>query len=187
MKSLIAFLMVGVVALYMAQVVSAAGLAVTKIGTSTTPATFTQWTYSGLNPVFEGTALADADVEIKINETTFTAKANDVGVWTFTPTTLSSAATYPIVITSENETKSFSLTITSTSSAAATSSATGSTTSATTKGGVDYPDELPQTGATSTAIALVLGGLTFIGAGTFLYWRLIPHLVFETRSQPEGE
>lgn len=184
MKHALLTLSIGIVFLAAAVTVSAASLAVTKIGSTTTPASFTQWTYTAANPTLEGTATASATVNIKIADQDFSTTANTTGTWMYTPTTLGQTGSYPVVITSGSETKSFTLNI---SLSSTSSSSTTSTASATTKGGVEYPDTLPQTGVFSTTLLLVLGGITFIGAGAFLYWRLIPQLVFETTSQTEEE
>lgn len=187
MRKLILLLFVGLSLTVTAQVVRAATLTLDKIGTSSTAGqVFTQWTYTGANPRFEGTADPSAVVSVRIADQTFTSTADTTGSWTYTPTTLDESGNYPIVLTSAEDIISFNLTIdldaTSTSTASATT--TGSTD---TKGGIDYPETLPQTGTMTTMALLIVGGATFIIAGVFLYWKLIPQLVFESASETEEQ
>lgn len=185
MKTMRKFLLLLIVAfglLITTQVVRAASLTLDKIGTTAvTTQTLTSWTYQGTNPVFEGTASASAQVAIKIADNSYTSQADASGNWVYTPTTLTTTGSYPIEITAGADRIAFTLAIT------ASSAATGSTVSAETKGGVEYPDTLPQTGTFTTALLLVLGGGIFIAAGMFLYWKLVPHLLFETSSDPREQ
>ncbi|MEX0895807.1 MAG: LPXTG cell wall anchor domain-containing protein [Patescibacteria group bacterium] len=178
MRKFLLLFVIGLSLVLTTQIVRAATLTLDKIGvTSTSGQIFTLWTYEGTNPRFEGTASASAQVAIKISQISETTQADASGNWTYDPTTLTEAGDYPIQITSGADTIAFTLTI-----AESSSTDSGSTVSAETKGGVEYPETLPQTSTFSTTLMLVLGGGIFIAAGMFLYWKLIPQLLFETAS-----
>ncbi|MGD9129868.1 MAG: LPXTG cell wall anchor domain-containing protein [Candidatus Woesebacteria bacterium] len=157
--------------------VRAAGtLTLESIGGYLLGATTTEWYYTGTNPKFEGEAVANSEVQIKVDDTTTTVFADEAGDWIWTPSNLTTTADYNITISSDPETiPTFVLHLTvptSSTSSATTSSSTTSTSSATIsatpaagKGGVTPSAELPQSGHFENTVILVAGGLLLIGFG----------------------
>ena len=142
--------------LFSVQIVHAATtLKVTKIGGTTTPTTFSTFSYAGVNPKFEGTASPSASVQVSISGASSTITATSTGAWSYTPTVLNQVGQYPVVVSSEEQNVSFNLSITATSSAATTSKGGTATTAA----------ELPQSGSVDTTMGLIMLGGVFIMTG----------------------
>lgn len=140
------------------------GLTLQSIGTVVVNGTqLSQWQYTGVNPVFTGTATPSAAVTVTIAGVAGNTTANSTGAWTFTPTNLTSAGTYSVSITSGASTLNFSLLI-NTSAATATPSATADT-----KGGVTASGSaLPVSGGLEDTLLLSAFGLGLIGVA-FLF------------------
>jgi len=135
-----------------AQAVHAQTLSITKIGTSNTEGqTFTTWTYAGVNPLMSGTASPSATVSITVQNSTFNTTATSLGTWSYQPTSLTVAGSYPVQIKSLSETILFTLNL----------AASGATPSATPVASQPaMPDSLPETGSS--------GFVTLLGAGATL-------------------
>jgi outer membrane lipoprotein-sorting protein len=87
-------------------------LDLTSVGvTDTTGTYYSSYEYEGENPTMTGTALEDSDVEIDIDGEIDVVVADELGVWTYTPTVLVEGE-YDVMITSEDEVMEFTLTIT---------------------------------------------------------------------------
>jgi len=168
--------------------VQAAGFALTAIGASSTVGqTFSQWTYYGTNPVFQGTATPGADVTIQVDSSAKTVTASALGEWTWQPTNLATAGSHAIVLSSGTDSQSFTLIIADSNESSTPSSTTGSTTTtatttgttptSTTSGSITTPTPspttavstssatLPQTGSFDTTVFLTIAGMIFLGAG----------------------
>ena len=64
--------------------VLSADLSLTKIGSLDTGGkVYSEWWYTGTNPVFQGNAVANSTVTVKIDENTYTASANESGLWSY--------------------------------------------------------------------------------------------------------
>lgn len=157
-----------------------AALTLDKIGSTTVTGNISSWTYTGTNPIFSGTTDPSASVSISINGSAQSVTADGAGSWSFQPTTLSTAGSYPIIITSGSETKSFTLAIGTTST---TSTDTTTTTTSTTSGQPALPDELPQTGTAQETVLLLAGGFGLMSAGVLFYWKVVPKLLFDESSE----
>lgn len=175
MRVLIGIALVVLLWLGSASLVLAATLTLQTIGTSTVGGqSVSTWTYLGTNPVLTGKASPGSSVTITISATPATTTADATGNWTFTPTTLGTAGSYPISISSGSETISMTLTISPSTTATATSSAT-TTTAATptptpvasmtsTKGGVASQSAvLPTAGGVEDTIWLLTTGISLVG------------------------
>jgi|GEM_PF-1798555 len=159
--SLLAVFGVGLVTLTTS--VQAAGLTLDKIGTSvTTGKTFTSWTYTDVNPTFEGMASAGSEVNILINTYSSKVTADEAGIWTFSPGGVLSGD-HSISITSEGQTISFTLTIGNDSAAAADSSSSAEA-SATDSAEVSA-ETLPKTGGMGMTLTLLVFGVAVLGFG----------------------
>lgn len=139
--------------------VSAAALEVTSIGGISTGGSLTTWTHEGFNPLLVGTASASASISIDIDSVVESTMSAADGSWSFKPTTLSSAGSYEVAISSGSQSVLFTLAI------AEAQSSTASTTS-TTSGSVAVPDELPQTG-TDDILLLLAGGVFLVITGAY--------------------
>lgn len=88
--------------------VFSATLSLTKIGALNTDGkTYSEWWYTGSNPMLMGTATASSEVSIKINDDTYTTTADGSGNWSYTPT--AGAGDYSVVISQGEESYSFTL------------------------------------------------------------------------------
>ena len=132
-------------------VARAAALEVTTIGGVSTGGSLTTWAHEGYNPLLVGTASGSAVVSFDIDSVMASTTSAVDGSWQYQPTSLSTAGSYEVSISSGTESILFTLTV-----------ADPSTDSATTKGGetVEVPEELPQTG--SDDILLILAGGMFL-------------------------
>ncbi len=141
-------------------VVWAGSFELTNIGTTSTAGrSFTQWTYYGTNPEFAGTAEADAEVVINIDDTTHTTTADSEGSWTWQPTTLTEG-TYEVAVSSGDASQSFTLVI------APYESSDSATSSAATSGA----DALPVSGSFDQTLLLMIAAasLLLLGFGSKL-------------------
>jgi hypothetical protein len=68
--------------------VSAASLAVTKIGTLSTQPFYNEWWYTAENPALAGTGPETSEIQILINGVEGTTTSDALGNWTYQPTTL---------------------------------------------------------------------------------------------------
>ncbi len=136
-----------------------ATLTLQTIGTSAVNGMqISQWQYSGVNPVFKGTAASSAAVTVTISGVAGNTTADTTGAWTFTPTNLTGAGTYPVTISSGASTLTFSLLINATA-ATATPSATTDT-----KGGLTASGSaLPVSGGLEDTLLLSAFGLGLVG------------------------
>jgi len=135
--------------------VFAAGLSVTSIGGVSTGGTVTTWANEGYNPLLVGTASPSASISIDIDSVVASTMSATDGSWSYKPTTLSSAGSYEVALSSGSESVLFTLTIAQAASAATTATTSDATTSA-----VTTPTTLPQTG--SDDILLLLAGGVFL-------------------------
>jgi len=149
--------------------VLAATLTLQEIGASTVGGRrISSWTYTGMNPVFSGTADPDATVSVTIaSETPATVTADATGNWSYIPTTLATEGSYQVTIVSGDQTISFMLTIGSYAGYSSTT-ATDSAVTGTTKGGL--PDTLPVSGSLENTITLMVTGLGLIAIGLTTRW-----------------
>lgn len=154
-----------------AQVVLAATLSITSVGGVTLgTGTITSVITTKTSPTFIGTAAADATVDIKIDDLTVAATADNDGDWSYTPTGLSEGD-HAIELSSNLETISFTLTI-DTDSSTTTETSTSSTTT-TTKGGVSTSSaELPVSGSVNNTFLVLAAGLFLIGSGVVAHQSL---------------
>ena len=149
--------------------VLAATLTLQEIGASTVGGqSISSWTYTGMNPVFSGTADPDASVSITIaSEAPTSVTADATGNWSYTPTTLNTEGSYQVTIVSGDQTISFMLTIGPYAGYSSTT-ATDSAVTGTTKGGM--PDTLPVTGSFTDTLKLIAAGLGLIAVGLTTRW-----------------
>ena len=129
----------------------AQGLEVTTIGGISTGGSLSTWAHEGYNPLLVGTASGSAIVSFDIDSVLASTTSAVDGSWQYQPTSVSTAGSYEVSISSGTESILFTLTV-----------ADPSTDSATTKGGesIEIPEELPQTG--SDDILLILAGGMFL-------------------------
>lgn len=124
-------------------------LTLTKIGSmSTIGADYSLVSYIGAVPALEGTATPAAQVAVKIQTATaYVIAATASGVWTYTPTSLSTGDN-TVTITSGTQQLSFVLRFNSTATSAATSTSSASITA------------LPETGPREL---LIIGSIAGVG------------------------
>jgi hypothetical protein len=150
------FIVTAFLSLFITQVVLAASLSLTHIGSlATNGSTYSEWWYSGTNPLLKGTAADSAEVMITIDSEEYTTNADSSGMWSY-QTTLSSKD-YSIVISSEGE--QYSFTLHAGQSMSGSTSGTQETTQST--------SSVPPTG--HNQIAGIITALTLVGAGVYAY------------------
>lgn len=155
LKSL--FLLVVLLSLVITPILYAASLSLTHIGgLATDGATYSEWWYSGTNPLLRGTAGESAEVVITVGTEDGTVTADSSGNWSY-QTSLASQD-YTIAINSGGEGYSFTLHA-GQSMPSGTSSTTTEATQSTTV--------VPPTGYNQ--IAGILGGGTLALAGVYAY------------------
>jgi len=155
LKSL--FLLVVLLSLVITPSLYAASLTLTHIGgLATDGATYSEWWYSGTNPLLKGTAGEGAEVAISVGTEEYTASADSSGYWSYQ--TSLAAEDYTIAINSGGEGYSFTLHA-GQSMSSGTSTDTVETTQSTTA--------VPPTGYNQ--IAGILGGSTLAFAGVYVY------------------
>jgi len=155
LKSL--FLLVVLLSLVITPTLYAASLTLTHIGgLATNGATYSEWWYSGTNPLLKGTAGEDAEVVISVNTENHAVTADSSGYWSYQ--TSLTAEDYTIAINSGGEGYSFTLHAgqsMSSGDAVSTAETTQSTTT------------VPPTGYNQ--IAGILGGSTLALAGVYVF------------------
>lgn len=139
--------------------VFAAGLTLTHIGSlETSGNTYSEWWYTGTEPVLKGTAEASSTVTILVNGEEYTTTADESGNWTFYSESLTEGD-HEITLSSGEETYSFTLHL-----GQAVPSDLGSTTTETT---ASTGTAVPETGI-GQLFALV-GGVSAIALGWYFY------------------
>ena len=155
LKSL--FLLVVLLSLVITPTLYAASLSLTHIGgLVTNGSTYSEWWYTGTNPLLKGTAGEGAEVVISIGSEEHTVTADSGGYWSYQ--TSLATEDYTIAINSGGEGYSFTLHAgqsMSSDSVTATTETTQSTTA------------VPPTGYNQ--IAGILGGSTLALAGVYAY------------------
>ncbi len=148
--------------------VYAASIVVTKIGALDTGGnTYPQWWYTASNPVFAGTATAGATVNVTVNDTTTTVKADDSGNWTYASSL--STGEHTLKFEADGSSYSFLLSITQTLPESFSSGTSVETTQST----VPVPD----TGVNTVAGLVV--AVSAIALGTYFYDRNNTKKAFE--------
>jgi len=156
---------------------AAQAMELTKIGTTDLTgkgigSTTTSYTYPLRSFSLYGTAVASSAVSIRVDDVTYSATANAMGLWSTYLSNLTESS-HAVSITAPSQTPlTFTLLIstasatTSTSTSTSTTSTTTSTTS-TTKGGTS----LPQAGALENTFLVAALSLLMVGLGITLKYR----------------
>jgi hypothetical protein len=134
----------------------AASLSLTHIGAlATNGATYSEWYYTGTDPVLRGTAGDGDEVKVTIGANEYEVTADGDGNWSYQ--TSLSAQDYNVTISSGGEQYSFTLHAGQSMDGSATSQTTQSTST------------VPPTGYNQ--IAGILAGSTLIAAGLYAYYQ----------------
>jgi hypothetical protein len=145
--------------------VSAATLTLDKIGALNTDGkVYSEWWYTGTDPVLMGKAAAGKSVSIKVGESTGSATANAEGAWTYYLD--AGSGDHNIVITSEGETLSFVLHLGQMLPASGTTTETPQST---------VP--VPETGVSQVLVITL--SLMMMTAGWYLYQNKTAKRLFE--------
>ena len=141
-------ILLAIILLYVSSV-SAAEFKVWKIGSLNTGGKlYNIWYYSGVNPILSGTAGDGSNVDIYIDDTVRTIRAEDNGNWLYRTENLKSG-THHITISSESNSYSFTLIM----DPAAVASASA---------------QMPVTGGSDLAMIASGVGVILLGSGYFL-------------------
>jgi hypothetical protein len=129
-----------------------------SIGTLSTEGNrYTEWWYSGENPVLAGTSTAGTEVTVSIDEEASSVTTAEDGTWSYTPTTLVDG-THDVVISTDEDSYAFSLRI--------GDEETEDTTTTTTETEDTPESTVPDTGAGQ--VFALLGSVVAISLGFYL-------------------
>lgn len=78
-------------------------------GVDTDGKLYSTWYHTQLQPTFAGEAQTSSEVDIKIDDQTYTAEADENGSWTWTPPEALSVGEHTVVLTNQESEISFSL------------------------------------------------------------------------------
>ncbi len=152
------FLTFAVLLVMLSPFVLAADLSLTKIGSlSTNGAAYSEWWYTGTNPVISGTAEAGEDVEITVGSEKDTVTADSAGNWTYS---LTGTGDVKVSLVSGGDSYSFTIHL-------GQSVPTGTTKQTTPSKETTTP--VPGTG--STQLFGLTAGLSMVLIGLFVYIR----------------
>lgn len=110
-KLLSVLLLVSLIFLTAGKIV-ASGFSLNSIGNLNTSGTMSShWWYTGLNPSLNGAALANSQVDIVIDGTSYQTTANESGQWSFTADSELGAGDHTVSLTNSGSVIDFTLTL----------------------------------------------------------------------------
>ncbi|MGI5841032.1 MAG: Ig-like domain-containing protein [Patescibacteria group bacterium] len=110
-KLLSALLLVSLIFLTAGKIV-ASGFSLNSIGNLNTSGTMSShWWYTGLNPSLNGAALANSQVDIVIDGTSYQTTADESGQWSFTADSELGAGDHTVSLTNSGSVIDFTLTL----------------------------------------------------------------------------